>query len=67
MVITPLVEPDNIILAEFTFPDTLSELPVAAPNTGVINVGVLAKTTLPLPVAVVDPVPPEVIGRAVPE
>jgi hypothetical protein len=34
------------------------------PNTGVVNVGLDARTTAPVPVAVVTPVPPDVTGNA---
>jgi hypothetical protein len=43
--------------------DTTSDVPVAAPIAGVTNVGVLLKTTLPVPVEEVVPVPPETTGR----
>ena len=48
-------------------PDTLREVPVAAPITGVTSVGDVARTTEPEPVEVVDPVPPLATGKAVPE
>lgn len=37
---------------------------VGVPNAGVTNVGLVARTTEPVPVAVVTPVPPDVTGRA---
>ncbi len=38
---------------------------VGVPNTGVTSVGLVDKTTLPVPVEVETPVPPEATGRAV--
>ena len=67
IVITPLVDPVIVCVKEFILPVILKLVPVAAPMIGVIKVGVLAKTTEPEPVAVVDPVPPFNIGKAVPE
>lgn len=40
---------------------------VAAPKVGVTNVGLVLNTTLPVPVLVIVPVPPEDTGKAVPE
>tara|TARA_R110000772_G_scaffold1566_9_gene5377 strand:+ start:20225 stop:20818 length:594 start_codon:yes stop_codon:yes gene_type:complete len=37
---------------------------VGVPNAGVVSVGLTARTTEPVPVAVVEPVPPDVTGRA---
>jgi hypothetical protein len=42
---------------------TTNDVPVAAPSTGVTNVGEVLKTTLPEPVEVVVPVPPEATGK----
>jgi hypothetical protein len=67
MVITPEVLPVIVDVRELTLPVTESEVPVADPNTGVVNVGDVCNTTLPDPVAVVDPVPPLTIGNAVPD
>ena len=39
---------------------------VGVPSKGVTKVGLVDKTTLPVPVEVVTPVPPEVTGSAVP-
>ena len=46
-------------------PDKLTDVPVAAPSTGVMSVGVLLRTTWPDPVEVLTPVPPEVTGIGV--
>lgn len=67
MLITPLVEPVNVCDAEFIFPLTDNDVPVAAPIFGVVKLGDVCKTTLPEPVAVVLPVPPFKIGKAVPD
>ena len=48
-------------------PVTDKLVPVAAPIFGVTKVGDVCNTTLPVPVAVVDPVPPFKIGNAVPD
>ena len=39
---------------------------VGVPRAGVTSVGLVAKTTAPVPVEVVPPVPPEVTGKAAP-
>ena len=67
MVITPEVLPVILCVKLFTLPVTETEVPVATPILGVVNVGVFCNTTLPVPVAVVDPVPPFKIGNAVPD
>ena len=67
MVITPDVLPVIVCVKEFTLPVIESDVPVATPKTGVTNVGEVCNTTLPLPVAVVEPVPPFKIGNAVPD
>ena len=67
MVITPLVEPVILCVKEFTLPVTDTDVPVATPKMGVVSVGVFCNTTLPDPVAVVDPVPPFAIGNAIPD
>jgi hypothetical protein len=46
-------------------PDNCKLVPVAAPKTGVINVGEVCLTTAPVPDAVVAPVPPLVTAKAV--
>lgn len=40
---------------------------VGVPSKGVTRVGLVAKTTLPEPVDVVEPVPPLRTGKAVPD
>ena len=67
MVITPLVEPVIVCVKLFILLVTDKLVPVATPNTGVTNVGEVCNTTLPDPVAVVEPVPPFKIGSAVPD
>jgi hypothetical protein len=57
------IAPAEVVIA----PLTTNEVPVAAPSTGVVSVGVLLKTTFPVPVLVVVPVPPLRTGNAVPE
>ena len=42
---------------------TAKLVPVAAPMTGVTSVGLVDKTTLPVPVDVVTPVPPRATVR----
>jgi hypothetical protein len=64
---TPLVAPVRVCVLLFITPVTDRLVPVAAPMTGVTKVGVLLKTTLPLPVLVVVPVPPFTTGSAVPD
>jgi hypothetical protein len=49
-------------------PEQLESVPlVGVPRTGVTSVGLEDRTTLPVPVEVVTPVPPLATGRAVPE
>ena len=48
-------------------PVTETLVPEATPRTGVTKVGLVERTTLPVPVEVVTPVPPLATGRAVPE
>ena len=67
MVITPDVLPVIVCIKLFILPVTDKLVPVAIPNTGVTNVGEVCNTTLPDPVAVVEPVPPFKIGNAVPD
>ena len=67
MVTIPETEAVNERDPELTFPDTDNDNPVAAPNTGVTNVGVFDKTTDPEPVDDEVPVPPFITGNAVPE
>ena len=38
---------------------------MGVPNIGVTNVGLVERTTLPVPVLVVTPVPPEATARVV--
>ena len=42
-------------------------VPMATPRSGVTNTGLVERTTFPVPVEVVVPVPPLATGRAVPE
>jgi hypothetical protein len=46
--------------------DKFNEVPVAAPIFGVVKLGLLDKTTLPVPVEVVTPVPPLTTAMVVP-
>ena len=50
---TPVTESvdENVAAAPLRFPVSVNEVPVAAPIFGVINVGVLAKTKVPVPVS----------------
>jgi hypothetical protein len=54
---------EAIISAPVTAAVTTKLVPVAAPITGVTNVGVVLNTTAPVPVLVVTPVPPAKTGR----
>jgi hypothetical protein len=54
--VTPSVVPT------VTAPDTATDVAEAAPSVGVTSVGELLRTTEPVPVDVVVPVPPEVTG-----
>jgi hypothetical protein len=54
--VTPVVKGKPVALVRT--PD------VGVPNAGVTSVGLVARTTEPVPVAVVTPVPPDVTGRA---
>ena len=56
----------KVILRAAT-PEKFTDVAAAAPIVGVTSVGDVANTTEPVPVAVVDPVPPLRIGRAVPD
>jgi hypothetical protein len=57
---------EKVPAAALKFPVILNEVPVAAPKIGVTNVGVFDKTTLPVPVEVVTPVPPLATAIVVP-
>jgi hypothetical protein len=66
ILITPLVLPVNVWEAEFTFPLTDNDVPVAAPMLGVVNEGDVCKTNAPDPVELateIANVPLEVIGE----
>jgi hypothetical protein len=70
MLITPLVAPVKVCDAEFMFPLTESEVPVAAPMFGVVKVGDVCKTKAPEPVELeteIAKVPDVVIGDPVTE
>jgi hypothetical protein len=70
MLITPLVDPVKVWLAEFTFPDTESDVPDATPILGVVKVGEVCNTRAPEPVeldTVIAKVPELVIGDPVTE
>jgi hypothetical protein len=54
---------EAISSAAVTVAVTTKLVPVAAPITGVTNVGVVLNTTAPDPVLVVTPVPPAKTGR----
>jgi hypothetical protein len=52
---------------ELIDPVTVKVVAPANPNVGLESEGLLCKTTLPVPVEVVLPVPPLAIGKAVPD
>ena len=59
MSVSPVNVKDGVPTAPRAFVMLVAE---AAPNTGVVSVGLVDKTTLPEPVEVVTPVPPEATG-----
>jgi hypothetical protein len=63
----PLVLPVILEVKELILPVTDKLVPVAAPRTGLVKVGLVESTTEPEPVLVVTPVPPLATGNAVPE
>ena len=64
---TPEVLPVNELAPELMFPDKIKLVPDATPSIGVINTGLILRTTEPLPVLLVTPVPPLTTGKAVPD
>ena len=64
---TPEVLPVIVLVPEFIFPVTDKLVPEATPSIGVINTGLILRTTEPLPVLLVVPVPPLITGKAVPD
>lgn len=56
-----------VVTVDVSCPLTDNDVPVAAPMFGVVKVGEVCNTTLPEPVAEVDPVPPFKMGSAVPD
>jgi hypothetical protein len=57
---------EKVPAAAFKFPVKLKEVPVAAPIAGLTSVGLFDRTTLPVPVDVVTPVPPLTTAIVVP-
>jgi len=57
---------ENVPAEALKFPVKLKEAPVAAPISGLTSVGVFDRTTLPLPVDEVTPVPPLATAIVVP-
>ena len=64
---TPEVLPVIVLVPELMFPDKTKLVPEATPIIGVTNVGLELRTTEPLPVLLVVPVPPLSTGKAVPD
>jgi hypothetical protein len=64
--VPPLVTPNvPVTPVDSGRPVQLVSVPdVGVPSAGVVNAGLTARTTAPVPVAVVTPVPPEVTGSA---
>lgn len=57
---------EKVPAAALKLPLKLNEVPVAAPMIGVTSVGLFDKTTLPVPVELVTPVPPCATSIVVP-